>query len=46
MTPDMKVAWMRKFIFPCYEEFWRLLKQAGQEVPFMVDGCVDAVCRQ
>ncbi|MBU4285370.1 MAG: hypothetical protein KKD76_00565, partial [Verrucomicrobia bacterium] len=37
-SPD----WMRKFIFPRYEEFWHLLKQAGKEVVFMVDGCVDA----
>lgn len=37
-SPD----WMRKFIFPRYEEFWHLLKQAGKEVIFMVDGCVDA----
>ena len=37
-SPD----WMRQFIFPRYEEFWHLLKQAGKEVIFMVDGCVDA----
>jgi len=37
-SPD----WMHKFVFPRYEEFWGLLKQAGKEVIFMVDGCVDA----
>ncbi|MFA5043065.1 MAG: uroporphyrinogen decarboxylase family protein [Kiritimatiellia bacterium] len=40
--PVCSPAWMRKFIFPRYAEFWRLLKQAGKEVIFMVDGCVDA----
>lgn len=39
--PVCSPAWMRKFIFPRYEEFWGLLKQAGKEVIFMVDGCVD-----
>ena len=33
---------MHKHIFPRYEEFWDILKQAGKEVIFMVDGCVDA----
>jgi len=33
---------MRQFIFPRYEEFWSILKAAGKEVIFMVDGCVDA----
>ncbi len=37
-SPD----WMRKFIFPRYEEFWSILRAAGKEVLFMVDGCVDA----
>lgn len=36
-SPD----WMHKYIFPRYEEFWAILKQAGKEVIFMVDGCVD-----
>lgn len=40
--PVCSPAWMRKFIFPRYEEFWDILKQAGKEVLFMVDGCVDA----
>jgi len=37
-SPD----WMNKYIFPRYEEFWGILKAAGKEVIFMVDGCVDA----
>ena len=37
-SPD----WMHKHIFPRYEEFWGILRQAGKEVIFMVDGCVDA----
>jgi hypothetical protein len=40
--PVCSPAWMRKFIFARYEEFWSILKQAGKEVIFMVDGCVDA----
>jgi len=34
-------AWMHKYIFPRYEEFWGMLKDAGKEVLFMVDGCID-----
>ena len=37
-SPD----WMHKYIFPRYEEYWSILKEAGKEVIFMVDGCVDA----
>ncbi len=40
--PVVSPAWMRKFIFPRYEEYWSILKAAGKEVIFMVDGCVDA----
>jgi len=40
--PVCSPAWMHKHIFPRYEEFWDILKQAGKEVLFMVDGCVDA----
>lgn len=40
--PVCSPAWMHKHIFPRYEEFWDILKQAGKEVIFMVDGCVDA----
>ena len=40
--PVCSPKWMRKYIFPRYEEFWGILKQAGKEVLFMVDGGVDA----
>lgn len=40
--PVCSPEWMRKQIFPRYEEFWSILKAAGKEVIFMVDGCVDA----
>ncbi len=40
--PVCSPAWMHKYIFPRYEEFWGMCKAAGQEVIFMVDGCVDA----
>ncbi|MCY2931251.1 MAG: hypothetical protein NTV86_17535 [Planctomycetota bacterium] len=39
--PVCSPAWMHKYIFPRYEEFWSLLKAAGKDVIFMVDGCVD-----
>jgi uroporphyrinogen-III decarboxylase len=40
--PVCSPEWMRKYIFPRYEEFWGILKSAGKEVLFMVDGCIDA----
>ncbi len=40
--PVCSPAWMHRFIFPRYEEFWGILSEAGKEVVFMVDGCVDA----
>ena len=40
--PVCSPKWMRKFIFPRYEEFWSLLRAEGIEVIFMVDGGVDA----
>jgi len=40
--PVCSPEWMRKYIFPRYEEFWGMLKQSGKEIIFMVDGCVDA----
>ena len=40
--PVCSPKWMHKYIFPRYEELWDILKQAGKEVIFMVDGCVDA----
>ncbi len=40
--PVCSPEWMHRHIFPRYEEFWSILKTAGKEVIFMVDGCVDA----
>ncbi len=40
--PVCSPTWMHKHIFPRYEEYWSILKEAGKEVIFMVDGCVDA----
>lgn len=40
--PVCSPQWMRRHIFPRYEEFWGIVKAAGKEVIFMVDGCVDA----
>jgi len=40
--PVCSRAWMEKYIFPRYEEFWGIVKAAGKEVLFMVDGCIDA----
>ncbi len=39
--PLCSPAWMRRHIFPRYEEFWDILRSAGKHVIFMVDGCVD-----
>ena len=40
-------AWMKKFIWPAYEELWGILKAAGKDVVFMTDGnpeeCVDTI---
>ena len=33
--------WMHKYIFPRYEEFWGIAKEAGKEVLFMADGCMN-----
>jgi hypothetical protein len=40
--PVCSPTWMHKYIFPRYEEFWGMLGDAGIDVLFMVDGCVDA----
>ena len=40
--PVCSPEWMRRQIFPRYQEFWDILKRAGKQVLFMVDGCVDA----
>jgi len=36
--PVCSPAWMHKYIFPRYEEFWGILRSAGKEVIFMADG--------
>ena len=40
--PVCSPEWMHKYIFPRYEEFWGIVKDAGKEVLFMSDGCMDA----
>jgi hypothetical protein len=40
--PVCSPAWMKKYVFPRYEEYWGMLKATGKEVIFMVDGGVDA----
>jgi DNA-binding NarL/FixJ family response regulator len=40
--PVCSPAWMRKHIFPRYEEFWSIVKAAGKEVIFMSDGNMTA----
>lgn len=40
--PVCSPAWMRKYIFPRYEEFWSIVKAAGKKVIFMSDGNMDA----
>lgn len=39
--PVCSPAWMNKHIFPRYEEFWSIVKDAGKEVIFMADGNMD-----
>ena len=39
--PVCSPAWMRKYVFPRYEEYWDILKAGGVEVIFMTDGCAD-----
>jgi hypothetical protein len=40
--PICSPRWMRRYIFPRYEEFWGIVKAAGKEVIFMSDGRMDA----
>lgn len=40
--PVCSPAWMKKYIFPRYEEFWSIVKNTGKRVVFMSDGCIDA----
>jgi len=39
--PLVSPSWIRKHIFPRYEEFFSILKSAGKEIVFMSDGCLD-----
>lgn len=39
--PVCSPAWMRRHIFPRYEEYWGLLRAAGKQVVFMADGNLD-----
>jgi hypothetical protein len=39
--PVCSPRWMHKFIFPAYEELWGIVKDAGKQVNFMSDGCMD-----
>lgn len=40
--PVCSPAWSRRHIYPRYEEYWGILREAGKHVIFMADGCVDA----
>lgn len=40
--PICSPAWMHRYIFPRYKEFWEVVKAAGKEVLFMSDGCMNA----
>lgn len=40
--PVCSPSWMKKYIFPYYEEFWSIAKSTGKEIIFMADGCMDA----
>jgi hypothetical protein len=40
--PVCSPRWMRRYVFPRYEEFWGILRSAGKQVIFMSDGCMDA----
>lgn len=39
--PVCSPAWMNKYIFPRYEEYWSILEAAGKRTVFMSDGCMD-----
>lgn len=40
--PVCSPQWMHKYIFPRYEEFWGIVRDAGKEVIFMSDGNMTA----
>ena len=39
--PVCSPAWMRKHIYPRYEEYFGMLRDAGRRVIFIADGCMD-----
>ena len=39
--PVCSPPWMKKYIYPAYEELWGILKAAGKDVVFMADGCMN-----
>ncbi len=39
--PVCSPRWMKKYVFPRYEEYWGILKDAGKRAIFMADGCLD-----
>ncbi len=41
--PVFNPAWLRRMIYPYYEEFWGYLRQAGKKVFFISDGNIDLV---
>jgi hypothetical protein len=41
--PVCSPTWLRKYVYPYYEEFWGILKAAGKRVIFMSDGNIDKV---
>lgn len=41
--PTFSPVWLRKHIYPYYEEFWGYLKDAGKQVVFICDGNLDQV---
>lgn len=40
--PVCSPKWMKRYVFPRYEEYWSILKSAGIETIFMSDGNIDA----
>ena len=40
--PVCSPRWMHKYVFPRYEEYWGMMKDAGKGVIFASDGCLDA----
>ena len=39
--PVCSPEWMKKYIWPRYEEFWGIVRAAGKRVIFVCDGCLD-----